>query len=166
MTRAPLLAACAAFAAGGGIAALAPAPRGPAPLVVNESASLPRGLYRLTNRRPVVGAVVAFRQPPSARAYLSGLGAPADMRLLKRVTAQGGEVVCADGRTLRWPRGTVTVAARDRRGVTLPRWTGCRALAPDEALLLGDSGHSFDSRYFGPVRRPALEGVYVEVVRW
>lgn len=164
MTRAPVLAACAAVAAG--VAALSPASRGPAPLVVNESASLPRGLYRLTDRPPVVGAVVALRQPPSARAYLSGLGAPGDMRLLKRVMARGGEVVCADGRTLRWPRGTVMVAARDRRGVSLPGWKGCRALAPDEALLLGDSDDSFDSRYFGPVRRPALEGVYVEVVRW
>lgn len=148
------------------LALAAGAPARPPPLLINESASLPRGLYLRTPARPATGSVVALPQPPAARAYLAGLGAPAEMRLLKRVAAVGGEVVCAQAGTLRWRHGRVRVAERDRRGSRLPAWSGCRALTANEVLVVGEGPLSFDSRYFGPVPRAALEGVYVEVLRW
>lgn len=55
---------------------------------------------------------------------------------------------------------------RDRRGASLPAWRGCRTLAADELLLLGDTATSFDGRYFGPVRRAEVEGIYREVLQW
>lgn len=135
--------------------------------VINESASLPRGLYlRTPGARAERGAIVAVPAPPSARPYLSRLGAPAGARLLKRVAAVGGERVCADQDHLQTPGRRVSVPRHDRRGRTLPAWRGCRRLDPDELFLLGDTTTSFDSRYFGPVRRTEVDGVYREALTW
>ena len=91
---------------------------------------------------------------------------PADVLLLKRVAAVGGDAVCEADGLLRTPDRTVRVRERDRVGLGLPRWTGCRRLGPGELFVLGDTETSFDSRYFGPVRVEQLTGVYREGVRW
>lgn len=160
----PGLVAVAVLAALGSAAASA---RAPAPLLVNESPSLPRGLYvRAPGALPDRGAIVAIRQPAAARAYLARLGMPDEVRLIKRVVATGGDTVCSDGRRLLVPGRIVAIHARDRAGADLPRWAGCRRLAPDERLLLGDTPTSFDGRYFGPVTTTRIEGVYRETLTW
>jgi type IV secretory pathway protease TraF len=139
----------------------------PAVALINESPSLPRGVYVRVHAANIGrGAVVALRQPESVRPYLSRLGMPAEVRLIKRVAATGGDRVCSDGRWLIAPMRTVRIHARDRTGVALPAWRGCRRLAPDERLLLGDTPSSLDSRYFGPVRIAQIEGVYRETLTW
>lgn len=138
----------------------------PAPLVVNESGSVARGLYLRTAAPIAPGRLVVLAPPPAARGYLAALGAGPDARLLKRVAAIGGEFVCTRAAWLIWPRGAVVSLSRDRRGRRLVGWTGCRRLAPDELLVVGDTPTSFDSRYFGPVPRRAVEGVYRELWSW
>lgn len=139
----------------------------PAVALVNESRSLPRGLYlRRFGAAAERGAIAAARQPVEARAYLADLGAPADMLILKRVAAVGGDRVCRHGARLETPGGVVALAATDRRGARLPAWSGCRPLAAGELFLLGDTATSFDSRYFGPVRRDDICGVYRAVMTW
>ena len=141
--------------------------QGPAPALINESPSLPEGLYlRTATADAPRGAVVAIRQPAAVRPYLAGLGVPADVRLLKRVAARGGDAVCSDGRWLIAPMRLVRIHAHDRAGAPLPAWRGCRLLAPDERLLLGDTPTSLDSRYFGPVTTARIEGVYREALAW
>ena len=136
-------------------------------VLINESASLPRGLYwRDWGAAPTVGSVVAVPQPGSARAYLSHLGMPGDVQLIKRVAAAGPDRVCLADGILRFPSGRVPVLGTDRRGLALPVWSGCRALADGELFLLGDTATSFDSRYFGPVDRAAISGVYREGPTW
>jgi type IV secretory pathway protease TraF len=139
-----------------------------APLaLLNESPSLPKGLYlRSLDQTPRRGDIVALEPPPAARRYLASLGMPASVPLLKRVAAVGGEPVCRGGAELRWPGRAVAALPRDRRGSALPAWSGCRRLGADELLVVGDTPTSFDSRYFGPVRRASLTGVYWEAVRW
>lgn len=135
--------------------------------IVNETRSLPRGLYvRVPGGRPDRGAVVVLPPPPATRAYLAGLGMPDRARLLKRVAASRGDRVCASpgGIVVRGRR--VTVRRHDRRGVPLPAWTACDNLGPEEVFLLGDSPDSYDSRYFGPVRRAELDGVFRPVLTW
>jgi len=39
-------------------------------------------------------------------------------------------------------------------------------LRTDELFVLGDTPGSFDSRYFGPIRRAQVEGVYRETLTW
>lgn len=143
------------------------ADRSPALALVNESPSLPRGVYlRRPGAEPGRGAVVAIPQPAGARPYLAALGMPADVRLIKRVAAVGGDEVCADDGVVRTPAGRVRALARDRRGAPLTAWAGCRRLADGELFLLGDTAGSFDSRYFGPVARSGVDGVYREVLTW
>lgn len=164
MTRVEILSVIAAGLAPCALAGLLRAT--PALWLINETPSLPRGLYVRSPTRPAPGTVVAVAPPQAVRPYLAGLGAPADARLLKRVAAGPGETVCREGRRLTWPRGEVIALDQDRRGRRLPVWRGCRRLAADERLVLGDSAASFDSRYFGPVRLAAVEGVYKAVWRW
>ncbi len=137
------------------------------PVLLNESTSLPRGLYwRDWGAAPGIGSVVAIPQPGSGRAYLSRLGMPEEVLLIKRVAAAGPDHVCLVDGTLRLPSGRVPVRGTDRRGEVLPVWSGCRRLANGELFLLGDTPTSFDSRYFGPVDRAAIAGVYREGPTW
>ena len=160
-----ILLAAAGMAAALGLAA---APHDQPPLaLINETPSVPRGFYvRSPDPEPRLGRLVAIAQPAAARPYLVRLGVPSDMRLLKRVAATGGDTVCAAEGVLRTPRGQVAVPPRDRRGAPLPVWRGCRTLAADELLFLGDTATSFDGRYFGPLRRTQVEATYREVLRW
>ncbi|OYW37144.1 MAG: peptidase S26 family protein [Brevundimonas sp. 12-68-7] len=145
----------------------ASADRAPDLALVNESPSLPEGLYvRQADARIAHGSVVAIAQPSSIRPYLARLGMPAEVKLIKRVAAVGGERVCAEEGAVRTPFRVSPVLAHDRRGVALPVWRGCRTLGPDELFLLGDTPGSFDSRYFGPVRRAEVDGVYKETLTW
>ncbi len=143
------------------------ADQAPAAALVNESPSLPKGLYlRAPGEAPSVGVIVATPQPVGARAYLRRQGMPAEVLLIKRVAAASGDRVCVQGDRLILPGRIVPVLVRDRQGVTLPAWSGCRRLEPGELFLLGDTPGSFDSRYFGPVQESAIEGVYREGVTW
>lgn len=161
--RAVVSAAAVAAACAAGLIA----PRTPAPALINESPSLPRGVYlRFGEATPGRGATVAVPQPPAARAYLAGLGMPGDVRLLKRVAAAAGDRVCRIDDRIAAGRRVVFARRKDHRGVPLPQWRGCRRLGPGEVFLLGDTPGSFDSRYFGPVRVADLDGVYREVLTW
>lgn len=139
----------------------------PAFALVNESPSVPRGLYLRAPGAPVArGVLVAVPQPPAAQAYLASLGAPGEMRLIKRVAGVGGDRVCREGRVIDVAGTRVGLLARDRRGAALSGWSGCRRLASDELFLLGDTQASFDSRYFGPVRVSDVDGVFRETLTW
>jgi type IV secretory pathway protease TraF len=143
-----------------------PAQLGSPPLLVNESQSLPKGLYVRSGLALRHGDVVALRQPAAARPYLASLGAPAEVRLLKRIVATEGEPVCRRGGNVELPGRRLPAPATDRRGRPLQPWLGCRRLAAGEVFLAGDTLASFDSRYFGPVRRAEVVGPYVRVLGW
>ena len=139
----------------------------PALALVNESPSLPRGVYARVPAGDVVrGATVAVPQPERARSYLASLGMPGEVALIKRVAGVGGDRICSSNGRVVTPVAVMAVRDRDRRGTILPRWTGCRRLDADEVFLVGDTAGSFDSRYFGPVRRDEVIGVYREVLTW
>lgn len=136
------------------------------PAVINESTSLPRGLYIASGREIGRGSIVMLQQPDAARRYLVRLGVPADLPLLKRVAGLPGDPVCASPNTVRVAGRSARILAADSHGTALPAWRGCRRLGHDELFLLGDSAASFDSRYFGPVRVADVRGPYREVLTW
>ena len=139
----------------------------PRTLLINESRSLPRGLYiRAPSAVPDRGAIVAARRPTTSVGYLTDLGVPPQVLLLKRVAAVGGEPVCRQGDRVATPIRSVAVRAGDRRGRPLPVWRGCGPIEAGQLFLLGDSADSFDSRYFGPIRTDQIDGVYRELLRW
>ncbi|RZJ00920.1 MAG: S26 family signal peptidase [Brevundimonas sp.] len=143
------------------------ADRAPALALINESPSVPEGVYvRAPRGRIEIGSIVAIPQPTETRAYLGSLGMPGSILLLKRVAAVGGQRVCVRDEMVETPHRRVFARARDRRGARLPAWRGCRVMRTDELFLLGDTPGSFDSRYFGPVSRSEATGVYREVLTW
>jgi conjugative transfer signal peptidase TraF len=128
-----------------------PAPR----LIWNATASTPRGLYAL---RPIgrlhALELVAVRPPEPIASYLADGGfLPKGVPLLKHVMALPGHSVCRtdDAVTV---DGVAVGAARDRDhlGRPLPRWSGCRTLAPGDVFLMNPTvPDSLDGRYFGPL---------------
>lgn len=158
--RAPLLVvgALAAIVAGG---AIHTTPR----VIWNASASVPVGAYWLVSNETARGDLVLVEPPPDARRLAAARGyLPERVRLVKRLAAVGGDLVCGDGVAVEINGARVAQRlASDSRGRPLPAWTGCRTLATDEVFLLTEAPDSFDSRYFGPVRRSAVVGKLVPI---
>lgn len=147
----------------GGLALMAtllwpPRPR----LVWNASASSPVGLYAIAAPgAPRPGDMVIAWPPAGARR----LGAqrhylPANVPLVKRVAAAGGDRVCARGDAVAVNGRVVALRRRrDRLGRPLPRWSGCGNLAGGDLFLLTpDVAAAFDGRYFGITRRRHVIG--------
>jgi conjugative transfer signal peptidase TraF len=134
----------------------------PAPwLVWNASASALIGFYRVLPGKPVPGDLVLVHTPDSVRQLAAERGyLPATVPLVKRVAAQGGDVVCARDDVIS-VNGRVAAErlARDRLGRPLPAWTGCHLLDNGEVFLLMEGvSDSFDGRYFGPIPTAAIIG--------
>jgi conjugative transfer signal peptidase TraF len=140
-------------------AVMATAPR----VLVNTTPSEPPGLYVRSPLTPVPGRIVAFTAPAAAFPY-------ADRRLsylhrtplLKAVAAGPGDLVCTlNGQLEIDGKARAPIAQVDRQGIALPHWSACRRLTADELFVFSDRvPNSFDSRYFGPVHRRAVLGVY------
>lgn len=131
-------------------------------VIYNPSNSVPAGFYIRSDRHIERGALVTVRAVSVAPAYatLRQFTEPGD-RFIKRVASVAGDEVCAEGQRL--SLNGVVVARRlerDSLGRMLPTWSGCRILAPDELLLLGDTPDSFDGRYWGPVTTRMISGVW------
>lgn len=128
----------------------------------NASPSVPVGFYRRDERSPELGALVTLRPPPSVRAYARsrGFDRPSD-RFIKRIAARAGQRVCARGGEVNIDgRATARRLRQDGVGRVLPYWQGCHRLAGDEVFLLGDTGASFDGRYWGITRLDEIDGVW------
>jgi conjugative transfer signal peptidase TraF len=136
-------------------------PKAGAPVLVwNASPSVPIGLYRVTTRPPLTGALAVIRLPdplrilPETRGYLRK-GA----LLIKPVAAGAGDTVCRHG-SLVTINGRIAAHARtlDAVGRTLPAWSGCFRLGSDDIFVLSADPDSFDSRYIGPIDRAHVVG--------
>ena len=156
-------------------------------IIYNHSPSVPPGFYLRADTPIRVGAFVTVRarDVAPAEAHRRGFEGPSD-RFIKRVAAAGGAQVCGDGERLVISGDNIgIVGANDRvadAGVGgrrraaavrvlhplgdrhsdqhLVGWRGCRVLAANEVLLLGDTADSFDGRYWGPVSVDLIEGVW------
>ncbi|WP_343228041.1 S26 family signal peptidase [Stakelama flava] len=167
MAKRRIAAAATALLGAGLLATIAvpPAPR----LVWNASASTPVGLYLVRpGARVEVGDWALVRTPEAVRRLAAERHyLPANVPLVKRVAATGGQRVCTVSALLTVDTRVVAVRRmRDALGRLLPRWQGCRRLRPDEMLVLGIDPGSFDGRYFGPVPRGALLGQAVPLWTW
>jgi conjugative transfer signal peptidase TraF len=138
--------------------AFPPAPR----LVWNASASAPIGLYAVTPGAPVdPGDMVIAHVPDPWRMMAAGRRyIPANVPLVKRVAAVGGDEVCALGREI-FINGAWVVERRsaDAKGRAMPWWSGCVRLRGRQLfLLMPDSPGSFDGRYFGVTESGSVVG--------
>lgn len=138
----------------------------PLPLMVwNASDSVPTGLYLVSKRQPNIDKIAVIEPPDWVRLYASSRGyLPANVWLLKPVFAGSGAVVCRFGDYI-FVDGKLVARAKkvDLAQRILPAWKGCRTLKFDEVFLLAKPKNSFDSRYFGPVKRELIIGTAVRL---
>jgi conjugative transfer signal peptidase TraF len=146
----------------------------PAGLRINMTASMPRGLWRVSPvRSPIArGAVISLCPPDSAvfrramhRGYITSGGCPGGYEpLLKPVAAISGDVVSvtAAGIAVNGILVANTAAlAQDSAGRMLqPLPLGVYRVSPGDVWVLsGHDSRSFDSRYFGAVPAAKIAGV-------
>lgn len=131
-------------------------------LVVNLTASMPRGLYLLSqDQSPHAHDIVVVRLTPAADAIAVSRGyLAAHHPVLKRVAGVAGDLVCRFGGTVSINGRPAAIArARDRADRALPRWHGCLRLRRRQLFVLGATAGSFDSRYFGIIDQSAIVGI-------
>lgn len=156
--RKPLIAASAALALLAFTAVAQPPPR----LIWNASASVPIGLYTISPPQPPAPMDLVVVEPPAPLAdFLSDGGyLPQGVPLLKHVAGLPGQRVCRIGRTITVDGAIVGEAlSQDRRGRSLPVWSGCITLTRDQVFLLNPGNPaSLDGRYFGPLPISSIVG--------
>lgn len=134
----------------------------PQPLLIwNASDSVPIGLYWVLKREPEIGEIAVVSPPDWVRLYASSRGyLPSDVWLLKPVFAMSGSIVCRFSSHV-FVVGKYVARAKifDSRKRLLPVWKGCRTLKSDEIFVLAKPKNSFDSRYFGPIKRSDVIGI-------
>ncbi|MBS0220360.1 MAG: S26 family signal peptidase [Proteobacteria bacterium] len=149
-----------------GLAALSLGPSVPS-FVWNASASAPLGLYHVKQPNDLgKGDLVLAWAPESARRLAATRGyLPESVPVAKRIAAMTGDTVCGRNGLLLINGSVAAVQLpADPQGRPLPPWTGCRALAADEVLLLmAEVWDSFDGRYFGPISTSAIMGKLVPI---
>ena len=144
--------------------------RAPIRFVYNASPSVALGWYlQVPASRLAVGMFVVARLPPAAARLAAERGyLPITVPVVKRIAADHGEHVCERSRILSIDgRPVARALVADSDGRPLPAWSGCRDLARNEYLLLGDGAlDSYDSRYFGPVTAHAILGRAIPLWTW
>jgi conjugative transfer signal peptidase TraF len=142
----------------------------PYSLVYNPSESAPRGWYALVpERHPTRGEWVLVHLPKEIARLADGRGyLPMHVPILKRIGAQSGDEVCAARGGIFIEGHLVARALKDdSRGRPLPQWSACRRLKAQELFLVSSySLFSFDSRYFGPVKRAGVMGQAIPFWTW
>ena len=144
-------------------------------LRVNLSGSMPRGLYRLTDAPPGSDLLVAFclDEEPAAlaleRRYTGEGTCPGGVEpLVKRVAAIGGDVVTITERSVAvngTPLPSSTTLTADSNGRPLPHHPfGEHHLERGELWVFSPAPRSWDSRYFGPIRRDQVVATVVPVL--
>ena len=145
-----------------------------APLVYNDSASVPLGFWWRaggpgTALRP--GMVIGFRPPAAGRAYVA-VHMPQylhDELILKYVVATAGARICRDAAGAFSVDGRVLGRAlkADEHGNPLPAWRGCRTLPPGSVAVFSSRiPDSYDSRYYGAVPARDIKAVYRPLWAW
>lgn len=130
-------------------------------ILYNYTDSLPHGFYLLCPGVPKKGDLVAFRPPEEAarlireRKYLRE-GA----WLLKYIVAQKGDSVCTDnGRVSINGVDYGGIHAYDKEGRLLPHYRFLGIQGDSYFVAVKGFNDSFDSRYYGPVKKENIIGI-------
>jgi type IV secretory pathway protease TraF len=138
----------------------------PVPFIIwNASDSVPIGWYLVSKRQPDIGEIAVIRPAEWVQIYASSRGyLPKNVWLLKPIYGIHPSIICRFGRYIFSDGKHIATAQReDRMHRVLPVWKGCHKLKSDEFFVLAKPKNSFDSRYFGPVKRDLIIGIAIPV---
>lgn len=156
-----------------GVVIVAGATAGDRQVLYNDSPSVPLGFWLRADTDTgalTPGAVIAYRPPEAARAYVAA-ALPRYQRddLLKPVAAAQGDEFCVleNGNATVNGRSVAQALTHDPAGRSLPRWRGCKRLDRGEVAVISTAiPNSFDSRYYGPVSSADIRGAYAPLWTW
>lgn len=136
-------------------------------LLVNLSASMPRGVWWCEKGGGVGSSMVAITPPEEAVAR--GCARQGQL-LLKHVWARPGEEVCIEGRALYKggaPNRSISTSLLSSQGQLLRLgFQGCKVVKEGELFVLGQHPSSCDSRYFGPIKTDRIVGAITPLLIW
>ncbi len=138
----------------------------PIPLIIwNASESVPIGWYLVTKHQPKIGEIGVIKSSEWVQLYASERGyLPQNVWLLKPIFAVHPSIICRLGTHIFVDGKRVAKAKiRDKMHRQLPIWKGCKTLKPDDVFVLAKPRGSFDSRYFGPVKRNQIVGTALSI---
>lgn len=137
-------------------------------LVINLSASMPRGIYRIVPfTTPERGLLIAFNVP---EATLHELGERAwlktDAPLIKPIAGLPGDSVCISDTDVQINGKAVgPVFATDFQGRPLPRFRGCFTVQARHVFPLSTfAERSFDARYFAAIAQHRIIGAAIPIL--
>ena len=138
-------------------------------LYVNDSPSMPRGLYwiRMGALPTEHGEVVVFRPTPAFAHLIYGRGwLPNGMPLIKPVGGIAGDIYCAiAGRLVVDGEDAGPIFARDVEGRAVPQVSGCHRIRPGYFLPVASNiARSFDGRYMGAVPMTQVIGTGLQLL--
>jgi conjugative transfer signal peptidase TraF len=136
-------------------------------IVINHTPSLPEGFYRKKSRPVGKGCFVLFQLPESelsVRPY-------ARDNLIKEIVAEKGDRICIGAAGVRVNGRMLANSAQlpsDRNGLPLPHLRVEDYTLKDGEFLTMSAYNpsSFDSRYFGLVRRGSVLAVVEPLLTW
>lgn len=145
---------------------------------LNNSGSMPKGLYQVTNKAPHEGDIVTvclplkFAQFAYQRNYIGPGHCPGNTEpLVKKIVAKSGDVVTVTQKAV-WVNGEPLLHSaqltKDEKGRLMPTITpGTYRLKPSEVWLYGtQDARSWDSRYFGAIEKKYIRHVLVPTLLW
>jgi len=140
-------------------------------LAVNIGQSLPGTVFLCQElfyeRALSPGTIVKFTPPEDVQALLTKIAPQGSWHLpwLKRVVAEAPVKVCWDAQAhTTTVDGAAPLPTPLLTEYPLPARTGCSTLGADELFLAGDHRQSFDSRYFGGVKRERISAICMPVL--
>lgn len=110
---------------------------------INRTLSMPPGIYvKITSKYCEIGDIIVFNI------------SFAKSSLIKYVVASNGSEYCFDeSGSLLIDGFAIAQKNIEKYPQTLIAQSTCHQLSPDELLVIGDHENSYDSRYFGPIKK-------------
>ena len=139
-------------------------------VLINLTPSMPKGFYLLKNNKLInKNDIVVFRLPSNIIHKL-GHRHWLDYKtpLLKPVTAITGDRVCTTGRRLTINgKNSGKIFNSDYLNNPLPRRHGCIVISSNKLFLVSNyNRNSFDSRYFGAIKRSQIIATASPILIW
>jgi len=137
---------------------------GGAHVILNGTPSLPMGLYWRLARPAALepGMLVELSPPDAVIPFMEQL--PVGAHLLKQIAGGPGDMVC--WRTEEMAVNGFPVAQRRSPRPLAVVVVGCRTLAEDDLVVIGQHPQSLDSRDIGPIDRRRVLYRVVPVWTW
>ena len=122
----------------------------------NRTASMPMGIYvKNSKNKLTIGDIIVFYSRDK------------NSNLLKYIAAHERDEYCIDFENTLWVKGfPVAQKSIAKYHDELPTQSLCQTLKKDELLVLGEHPNSYDSRYFGPIKRQQIVAQVELALEW